>query len=74
MLVLSRKEGEVVYIGPDIVLTVIRLGRGRVELGIAAPPHIRIRRAEISAVRPSPLYGCESELRNEAGVEHVAAG
>jgi carbon storage regulator len=47
MLVLSRKAGEVVRIGDEVVLTVLRLQGGRVQLGIAAPPGVRILRREV---------------------------
>jgi len=62
MLVLSRRECEVVHIGPDIVITVVRLGRGRVQLGIDAPPHVRIRREEISAASPPLRIGHGTEF------------
>lgn len=49
MLVLTRKEGERIIIGHDIVITVVSLhGEGaRVRLGIEAPPHDRILRGEL---------------------------
>lgn len=47
MLVLSRKLGERLRIGDDIVVTVVGL-RGRdVRLGIEAPTDVAIRREEI---------------------------
>jgi len=47
MLVLSRKRGEAIRIHDDIVVTVIQLGRGRVQLGIQAPAHVTVNREEI---------------------------
>jgi carbon storage regulator len=47
MLVLSRKVGERVYVGDEIVLTILGLRQGRIRLGIAAPPHVVVRREEI---------------------------
>lgn len=47
MLVLSRKCSERIHIGDDIVLTVIRTGKGRVRLGIEAPRNVRILRDEL---------------------------
>lgn len=47
MLVLQRKEREVIVIGDDIRLTVTRIDRGRVELSIDAPPEVEVWRAEI---------------------------
>jgi carbon storage regulator len=48
MLVLSRKQGEVVVIGDHIRLTVVAIGGNRVRLGITAPPAVLIQRAELS--------------------------
>ena len=47
MLVLSRKLGERILIGDRIVVTVVRLDRGQVRLGIEAPPEIAVFREEI---------------------------
>ena len=42
MLVLSRKEGEKLVIGDNIVLTVSRISGNRVAIGIEAPREVRI--------------------------------
>lgn len=47
MLVLTRKRSEVIQIGNDIRVKVIRTGRGSVKIGIEAPDHVRILRAEL---------------------------
>ncbi|TWU39003.1 hypothetical protein Q31b_40830 [Novipirellula aureliae] len=49
MLVLSRKEGEQLLIGDNIVLTVNRLSGNRVAIGIEAPKDVRIVRGELNA-------------------------
>jgi len=46
MLVLTRKQGEKIYIGDDIVITVVRTG-DRVRIGIDAPPEVKILREEL---------------------------
>jgi len=46
MLVLARKLGESIQIGNGIVVKVVEVRRGRVRLGIAAPPAVRIQRQE----------------------------
>jgi carbon storage regulator len=74
MLVLSRKECEAVHIGPDIVITVVRLGRGRVQLGIDAPPHVRIRRDEIAQAGPPLVIGRGAEFAGAIVGEHPAVG
>jgi carbon storage regulator len=47
MLVLSRKKGEEIRIGDDIVITVHRLSGNRVSIGIQAPAQCRIVRGEL---------------------------
>lgn len=47
MLVLSRLAGERIQIGPDIVLTVVRIFGNRVSLGIEAPDNVTVLRTEI---------------------------
>jgi carbon storage regulator len=47
MLVLSRKKGEQIVIGDDIVVTVQRLSGNRVSIGIEAPDRCRIVRGEL---------------------------
>ena len=47
MLVLTRKTNEEIVIGNDIRITVVEIAPGRVKLGISAPRHVRVDRAEI---------------------------
>jgi carbon storage regulator len=47
MLVLSRKLGETIVVNGDITVTVIEIGRGRVQLGICAPRETTIHREEV---------------------------
>lgn len=47
MLVLSRRVGERLVIGDDIVITVIDVRSDGVRIGIDAPRHVRVNRAEI---------------------------
>jgi carbon storage regulator len=47
MLVLSRRETERVIIANEICVQVVRIGAENVRIGIAAPMHIAIRRAEV---------------------------
>ena len=47
MLVLSRKESQKIKLGDSIVVTVVRTGRDRVQLGIDAPPEVLILRDEL---------------------------
>jgi carbon storage regulator len=47
MLVLSRKVGERIHIGNDVIVTVLSVRGGRVRLGIEAPDGIQIKRQEL---------------------------
>ncbi|KGM11361.1 carbon storage regulator CsrA [Cellulomonas bogoriensis] len=47
MLVLSRRVGERLVIGDDVVVTVIDVRSDGVRLGIDAPREVRVHRAEI---------------------------
>ena len=47
MLVLSRKEGEQLLIGDNVVLTINRISGNRVAIGIEAPRDVRIVRGEL---------------------------
>lgn len=47
MLVLTRKTGEQLVIGENIVLTVLNIRGKRVKLGVAVPPEVPIRRREL---------------------------
>ena len=47
MLVLSRRNGESVWIGGSVRVEVLEVGGGRVKLGFSAPPDVDILREEI---------------------------
>jgi carbon storage regulator len=51
MLVLSRKPGEKVVIGNAITLTVVAVSGNQVRIGIDAPNHVRILRAELAVLQ-----------------------
>ncbi len=47
MLVLSRKPGESIVIDGGVVVTVLDIGRGRVQVGITAPREMPVVRQEL---------------------------
>jgi carbon storage regulator len=47
MLILTRKTGEAIQIGPDIEITVTAIHGDQVKLGITAPKHVEIHRKEV---------------------------
>jgi carbon storage regulator len=44
MLVLSRKVGESIIIGKDIVVTIVDIRKNHVRVGIEAPREVSVRR------------------------------
>lgn len=49
MLTLSRKVGEKITIGDNIVLTVVEVRGDKVRIGIDAPKEIKVMRTELEA-------------------------
>ncbi|ABV33235.1 carbon storage regulator, CsrA [Pseudothermotoga lettingae TMO] len=47
MLVISRKSGESFMIGDSIEVKILRIEGSEVKIGISAPSHVKIYRAEI---------------------------
>lgn len=71
MLVLTRKRGEQIRIGDDIVITVLRVKGQAVRIGIEAPQQHRVIRQELEPLPeetglPQPVNSHRSEGR---GVE-----
>jgi carbon storage regulator len=48
MLVLTRKVGERIRIGEDVVITVVRINGTAVRLGVQAPAHMAVVRQELA--------------------------
>lgn len=48
MLVLSRMKDEVICIGDDIKVMVVKIRGDKVQLGIEAPPDVPVHRKEIA--------------------------
>lgn len=47
MLTLSRKTGETIHIGDDIIITIVRIGEYAVKVGIDAPASVPVHRSEV---------------------------
>lgn len=48
MLVLTRKPGEKIHIGSDIIITVLEVKANKIRIGIAAPDDVTVLRAELT--------------------------
>jgi carbon storage regulator len=62
MLVLSRKASQQVMIGSEIRITIVRIDRNQVRLGIQAPTGVSILRGELVGVPPA-----SDRARRQAG-------
>ncbi|MFH2060650.1 MAG: carbon storage regulator CsrA [Pseudomonadota bacterium] len=47
MLILTRKIGESIIIGDDIVIKVVEIGKNSIRIGIDAPKEITVLRQEV---------------------------
>ena len=56
MLVLSRKLGEKIVVGDNIVITVVKIDRNQIRIGIEAPTEISVYREEIAPQKASTKH------------------
>ena len=47
MLILTRKVGETVAIGDDILISIVEIKGNQIKLGIQAPKSVQVHRAEV---------------------------
>ncbi len=70
MLVLTRKIGERILIGPDVEIAVVQVRSNSVRLGVTAPRAIPVHRAEvcrrIEQNEAAPAATSSSEIPHEA--------
>ncbi|MDQ6964811.1 MAG: carbon storage regulator CsrA [Mariprofundales bacterium] len=65
MLILTRKQGEVITIGDQVQIKVLSIKGGQVRLGVDAPDSVRINREEVylSRAEGSKDSGAQDESR-----------
>jgi carbon storage regulator len=74
MLVLSRRVGERLVIGDDVVVTVIEVRSDGVRLGIDAPREVRVHRAEVlEAVRAANVEAVAADDETVATLQRLVA-
>jgi carbon storage regulator len=54
MLVLSRKLGQSFHVGSDVRVTIVKIDRNSVRIGIQAPDEVPVQREEIAFELPQP--------------------
>ena len=64
MLVLQRKVGESICIGPDIEVVVLQVSGGRTRLGFRCPVDVSVRRRELPVQRPEARSHDDLSLRD----------
>lgn len=68
MLVLSRYKDQSIYIGDDIVVTIVDVRGDRIRLGIEAPANVPVHRQEIyEAIQRESMEGNASNARANMG-------
>lgn len=56
MLVLTRREGEKIFISPNIWITLVKIENGKIRIGIEAPRDSMILRTEIMTEQQKREY------------------
>jgi carbon storage regulator len=70
MLILTRKEGEKVFIGSDIKISIISVSENQVKVGIEAPPNVKILREELyEKIKQSMI---ESKLQTKPEIDELS--
>ena len=66
MLVLTRKRNEMIRIGDDVVVKVIKTGKGTVKIGIEAPANVRVLRGELTPFEATSPHQTEDPESSES--------
>ncbi len=69
MLVLSRYKDQSIYIGDDIVITVVDVRGDRIRLGIEAPADVPVHREEIYQAIKRDKLSFQTEEKKEKVLE-----
>lgn len=62
MLVLSRKLGQRFQVGPEVRITIVKIDRHSVRIGIEAPDDVKIHREEVAIADRERISGFELEV------------
>ena len=72
MLILSRRPGESLTIGDDVVVTVVGVSGNQIRLGITAPREVRVLREEVyKAMREEAADGIDCNSRSGDAVRQL---
>ena len=62
MLVLTRKTAETIQVGDNIVIKVIKTGKGAVKIGVEAPHDVRVIRGELTTETPTARVASDAPV------------
>jgi carbon storage regulator len=68
MLVLSRYRDESIYIGDNIVITIVDIRGDRVRIGIQAPPDVTVHRQEIYDAITREKHGIQNSEQPQTSI------
>jgi carbon storage regulator len=72
MLVLSRKKGQTLIIGDEIVVTILEVDGDKVKLGVEAPRSVSVYRKEVyDAIVAENKLASEMVITNVDGLNHL---
>jgi carbon storage regulator len=74
MLVLSRKVGERIHVGDDIVLEIRRIAGNRVTLALEAPRDVRILRGELNQAAREFRPAANGAVGGQSGTSNLPTG
>lgn len=72
MLVLSRKVGQKILVGDNLVLQIMKVQGGRVKIAIEAPDSLKIRRGELEEQTPTFEMNFRDSESRESSSELMA--
>ncbi len=67
MLILTRQRDESILIGDEITLTIVDIRGDKVRVGIEAPRHILVDRAEVRVLRNEQTACVQDTGMNDGG-------
>jgi carbon storage regulator len=75
MLILTRKSGEQIAIGDDIVITFLETRGNQIKVGIEAPRHVTIHRQEVyERVREENMAAATVDATDFSIAGHLVTG
>jgi len=74
MLMMSRREGDIILIGDEIEIVIAHIGRTRVKVGIRAPRAMPVIPHEVKLVREQNRAAAQAPQPSVAAISGLLAG